>query len=92
MKLIEELKLNIGYCLEDIKRWNSYQEILTEFGVIVFPRGEINVNDIKQHALLLYRENPEYKIKIANAKTPNISSTEIREAKNKGENVNYLIM
>lgn len=79
-------------CLEDIKRWNSYQEILTNFGIIVFPRGEINVNDIKQHALSLYRENPEYKIKIANAKTPNISSTEIREAKNKGENVNYLIM
>lgn len=79
-------------CLEDIKRWNSYQEILTDFGIIVFPRGEIDVNELKRHALMLYRENPEYKIKIANAKTPNISSTEIREAKNKGENVNYLMM
>lgn len=79
-------------CLEEINKWNSYQEILTNFGIIVFPRGEINVNDIKQHALLLYRENPEYKIEIANAKTPNISSTEIRKAKNNGENVNYLII
>lgn len=86
-------KLVVGAdCLEDIKSWKSYQEILTEFGIIVFPRGEVDVNELKRHALVLYRENPEYRIKIANAKTPNISSTEIREAKNKGENVNYLMM
>lgn len=79
-------------CLEDIKRWNSYQEILTNFGIIVFPRGDIDVDKLKRHALMLYRENSEYKIKIVNTKTPNISSTEIREAQKNGENVNYLTM
>lgn len=86
-------KLVIGAdCLENIKQWKSYKEILTEFGVIVFPRGEIDANELKRQSLMYYKENPEYRIKIANTKTPNISSTEIREAKNKGENVNYLIM
>lgn len=86
-------KLVIGAdCLEEIKNWKSYQDILTDFGVIVFPRGEVDVNQLKRHSLMLHRENPNYKIKIANIKTPNVSSTEIREARKKGEDVNYLTM
>jgi nicotinate-nucleotide adenylyltransferase len=88
-----QFKLAIGGdCLVDIKKWNSYQEILTNFGVIVFPRGDLTfniLNDIKRDLLM---ENPLYQIDIINQKTPDISSSDIRKAKKNGENVKYLIM
>lgn len=86
-------KLVIGAdCLIDIQKWNSYQEILMDFGVIVFPRDKVTfseLNDVKNNLL---KENPSYQIDIINIKTPNISSTEIRNALKDGENVDNLLM
>ena len=75
-----------------IEKLKDYQTILSEFGVIVFPRGEEDVEylELKKKELLL--ENPEYKITIEHIMTPNISSTEIRNAIKNGNNVEHLLM
>ena len=78
--------------LKDIRSWKSYDEILLNFGVIVFPRGNIDLEELEIIKNNLMNENSNFKIKIANVKTPNISSTEIREAQKNGTNVDYLLM
>lgn len=79
-------------CLADIKEWNSYQKILEDFGVIVFPRGEKDVEYLLNLKSSLLKENPNYKIEIETVKTPNISSTELRIAIKNGEDISNLLM
>ena len=78
--------------LTNIKEWFMYQEILLDFGVIVFPRGNEDIEYLENLKFNLLRENPDYKITIEHTITPNISSTEIRNAIEKGENVKHLLM
>lgn len=88
-----KFKLVIGAdCLSDIRQWKSYDEILSDFGVIVFPRDNITATELETIKSNLLNENHSYQIDIINIKTPNISSTEIRNAINNGNNVNYLLM
>lgn len=88
-----KFKLVIGAdCLLDIRQWKSYDEILSDFGVIIFPRDNITVTELEIIKSNLLNENHSYQIDIINIKTPNISSTEIRNAINNGNNVNYLLM
>lgn len=79
-------------CLTNIKEWFMYQEILLDFGVVVFPRGKEDIEYLESLKFNLLRENPDYKITIEHTITPNISSTEIRNAIEKGENVKHLLM
>lgn len=79
-------------CLADIKEWNSYQKILEDFGVIVFPRGEKDAEYLHNLKNSLLKENPNYKIEIETAETPNISSTELRNAIKNGEDISNLLM
>lgn len=86
-------KLVIGAdCLNDIKKWYSYQDILIDFGVIVFPRDGLSFNELNDIKASLLKENNSYNIDIINIKTPDISSTEIRKAIKNGENVHNLLM
>ena len=78
--------------LTNIKEWFMYQEILLDFGVIVFPRGTEDVEYLEKLKRDLLNENPEYKITIEHTITPNISSTEIRNAVKNGLNVDNLLM
>ena len=78
--------------LTNIKEWFMYQEILLDFGVIVFPRGSEDIDYLENLKFNLLRENPDYKITIEHTITPNISSTEIRNAIEKGDNVKHLLM
>lgn len=78
--------------LTNIREWNSYKEILTDFGVIVFPRGAEDIEYLENLKFNLLKENPKYKITIEHTITPNISSTEIRNALEKGDDVHHLLM
>lgn len=75
--------------LADIRRWREYTVILKEFGIAVFPRSGHDLTEIKQDLL---NEDPAYKIQILDAPPVNISSTEIREALSRGEDISSLMM
>jgi nicotinate-nucleotide adenylyltransferase len=75
--------------LADIRRWRDYSRILAEHGVAVYPRSGFALETIKQDLL---SENPAYKIQIINAPMVDISSTQIREALSRGEDVSHLLM
>ena len=75
--------------LNDIRRWKDYTRILTEFGVAVYPRTSFDLETIRQDLL---NENPTYKIQIINAPMVDISSTQIRQAQSRGEDVSHLLM
>ena len=72
-----------------IRNWKDYQNILTDFGVAVFPREGTDLKKTKQD--LLY-ENPAYKIQLLNAPLVTVSSSEIREALSQGRDVSHLLM
>ena len=75
--------------LADIRRWRDYSRILADHGVAVYPRTGFDLETIKQDLL---DENPAYNIQIINAPMVDISSTQIREALSRGEDVSHLLM
>ena len=75
--------------LAGIRRWKDYTRILTEYGVAVHPREGDDLTQIKQDLL---EENPAYRIQIINAPLVTVSSTQIREARQRGEDVSHLLM
>lgn len=75
--------------LADIRRWRDYARILKEFGVAVFPREGHDLRKIKQDLL---KEDPAYKIQILDAEMVDISSTQIREAIARGEDISHCLM
>ena len=75
--------------LDDIRRWRDYTRILKEFGVAVFPRESHDLTQIKQDLLA---ENPVYKIQIINAPLVTVSSTQIREAMQRGDDTSHLLI
>ena len=75
--------------LSIIRNWKDYSKILTDYGIAVFPREGYDMAQIKQDLL---NENPAYKIQLLNAPLVTISSTRIREALSRGEDVSHLLM
>ena len=75
--------------LADIRRWRDYTRILKEFGVAVFPREGHDLTEIKQDLL---KEDPAYMIQILDAEMVDISSTQIREALSRGEDISHCLM
>jgi len=75
--------------LADIRRWRDYTRILKEFGVAVFPREGHDLTEIKQDLL---KEDPAYMIQILDAEMVDISSTQIREAISRGEDISHCLM
>ena len=75
--------------LADIRRWRDYSRILKEFGTAVYPRRGFDLTEIKQDLL---NEDPAYKIKVMDASMVDISSTYIREAAARGEDISDLLM
>ena len=75
--------------LADIRRWRDYSTILKDFGVAVFPRTGHDLTQIKQDLL---NEDPTYKILILDAPMVDISSTQIREAIAKGDDISSYLM
>ena len=75
--------------LADIRRWRDYSRILKEFGTAVYPRKGFDLTEIRQDLL---EEDPAYKIRIIDAPMVDISSTYIREALSRGEDISHLLM
>ena len=75
--------------LADIRRWRDYSRILSEHGVAVYPRTGFDLDTIKQDLL---NENPAYNIQIINAPMVDISSTQIREGIQRGENMSQFMI
>lgn len=75
--------------LADIRRWRDYSRILTEYGVMVYPREGF---DLKAVMSDLKAENPDYRIQILDATKVNMSSTAIREALARGEDPGEWLM
>ena len=75
--------------LADIRRWRDHTRILKEFGVAVFPREGHDLTEIKQDLL---KEDPAYMIQILDAEMVDISSTQIREAIARGEDISHCLM
>ena len=102
IRTLDQLKKECPHCnltlvigadnLEKIREWKDYERILSRYGVLVFSRGECDIEKLSEikHNLLL--ENDKYKIDINETIIPNISSTEIRKGLEKGYNVNHLLM
>ena len=75
--------------LASIRKWKDYTRILKEYGVAVFPREGFDTKKIKQDLL---NENPAYKIRLLEAPLVTISSTQIREAMQHGEDMSEYLM
>ena len=75
--------------LSCIRRWKEYQSILSDFGIAVFPREGHDLKNTKQGLLI---ENPAYKIQLLDAPLVTISSTEIRQANQRGEDISKYLM
>ena len=75
--------------LADIRRWRDYTRILKEYGTAVYPRKGFDLTEIRQDLL---NEDPAYKIRIIDAPMVDISSTYIREAFSRGEDISHLLM
>lgn len=78
-----------GDQLADFRRWREYSHILEQYGVAVFPRkGFDNSDNMKS----LLKENPLYKIRLIDMPLMNISSTYLRQALERGEDVGEWLM
>jgi nicotinate-nucleotide adenylyltransferase len=78
-----------GDNLADIRRWKDYTRILKEYGVAVFPRTGFDSEAIKADLLA---EDPSYRIRLTDAEMVDMSSTTIREALEKGQDVSEWLM
>ena len=75
--------------LADIRRWKDYARILTEYGVLVYPRTGFDTDAIKTD---LQKEDPSYQIEILEAELIDISSTFIREGLANGLDMSKWLM
>lgn len=78
--------------LRQMREWKDYKRILSEYGVLVFPRGKDDVAVLEDLKTNFLHENSAYKIDISRTIVPNISSTEIRQSISEGNNVDNLLM
>ena len=75
--------------LADIRRWRDYGRILREYGVAVYPREGINLDEVKKG---LIEEDNSYRIQILDAPMVDISSTDIREGMAAGKDMRDWLM
>ncbi len=75
--------------LDKLRRWKAYSRILSEYGVLVYPREGIDCEALRDSLL---EENPDYKIRIIDAPMVDISSTQIREGIARGEDMSRCLM
>ncbi len=75
--------------LADIRRWRDYSRILQEFGAAVYPRKGVDLNAVRNDLL---DEDPSYRIALMNAEMVDISSTTIRNAIARGQDMSEWLM
>ena len=75
--------------LERMRKWKAYSRILSEYGVLVYPREGVDSAALRDDLL---KENPAYKIRLIDAPMVDISSTQIREGLERGEDMSRWMM
>ena len=78
-----------GDNLAAIRRWKDYGRILREYGVAVYPRT--GFDSVALRAELL-EEDPSYRVTLLECPLVDISSTQIREATGRGEDMSKYLM
>ncbi len=78
-----------GDQIADFRRWRDYGRILTDYGIVVFPREGFDIGAIRDGLL---GENPHYRIRLMDMPPVDVSSTRIREILAGGGDVSNLIM
>lgn len=85
-----------GDNLAGIRRWRDYKRILTDYGVVVFPREGFDSpalkTDLEEEATTEEQNGAVYKIRLLEAETVDISSTEIREGLASGRDMSEFLM
>ena len=75
--------------LENFANWRNAPRILREYGVVVYPRRGYNAPALRDRLLA---EDPAYKIQLIDAPMVDISSTQIREMTERGEDPSKYLM
>lgn len=85
--------------LDAIRRWKDSERILTEYGVAVYPRKGFDIEAIKERlrsertAQISAQDTlPPYRIMTIDAPLVEISSSEIRQARSKGKDMEEYLM
>ena len=78
-----------GDQIADFRRWRDYRRILTDYGVAVFPREGFDIHAIRHNLLA---EDHRYRIKLIDMPLVKVSSTDIRKALARGEDISKLLM
>ena len=78
-----------GDQLSDFRRWKDYPIILLDHGTCGFPRQGYDHPALADD---LQNENPAYRIRLMDMPLVNISSSQIREALSRGEDLSGLLM
>lgn len=78
----KEFKVIIGEDnLENFTRWKSYERILEDYGLYIYPRPDVTNSDLKRHP----------NVKVVQAPLLDISATFIRNCIKKNQSVRYLV-
>ena len=75
--------------LKELETWNNSQDILDEFKLLVFERGEDDFEQVVQESEFL-RKNKSSLIKLENNFKTTLSSTYLREKVRRGKSIKYL--
>lgn len=79
--------------LDGIHKWREYQRILSQFGVVVYPRTGFDLENIKRGLMDECSLSPApYRIRTLDLPTVDISSTEIREGLARGMDMSRYLM
>ena len=78
-----------GDNLANLRQWRDYKRILLEYGVAVYPRQGFDLEALRDDLLA---EDTDYRITLLDCPLVNMSSTQIREAIARGEDVSDLLM
>lgn len=78
--------------LARMRKWKDYETILSQYGVAVYPRKDFEVEKLKAELMAQSPSDKPYKIDIINAPMVDISSTQIREATARGEDMTEYLM
>ena len=69
----------------DIRRWKDWERILTDYGVIVYPRSGYDISELELN-------DKRYRIRIMDAPVVDVSSTQIRELLSRGKDTSKLMI
>lgn len=80
-----------GDCIDTFHKWNNWENIIIGYGLIVFPRKGYDVKPAIENLKKLSNETEYWHLCVLDADIPEISSSEIREKQEKGEDVTHLL-